>query len=82
MFKSHRIWQIIYEGIIAIFNLPKFCFFYTIRDWVVNDGGRFGSGEAISVNAYHVGIEFEGIVYCNVYPQGLTTSAWFNSLRK
>jgi len=30
----------------------------------------------ISVNGYHYGIEYNGIVYCNVHPYGLPRAAW------
>ena len=32
----------------------------------------------ISENGYHVGIEYKGIVYCNVHPTGLPEQAWIN----
>ena len=32
----------------------------------------------ISENGFHVGIEYEGIVYCNVHPEGMVESLWIS----
>ena len=35
-------------------------------------------GDAISTNGFHTGVEFNGIVYCNVHPSGLPELIWIN----
>ena len=35
-------------------------------------------GETISDNGIHVGVKYNGMVYCNVHPFGLPEVAWIN----
>ena len=63
------------------FQFAEIAFFEGERQYVVSDTGRFGPNENISTNAYHMGIEFRGRVYCNVHPRGLPTQAWFNDFQ-
>lgn len=32
----------------------------------------------ISENGRHVGIKYNGLVYCNVHPEGLPEQVWLN----
>ncbi len=34
---------------------------------------------AISLSGKHYGVEYQGTVYCNVYPEGLPFNEWVNS---
>lgn len=36
------------------------------------------AGATISQNGVHVGVEYNGIVYCNVHPFGLPETLWVN----
>jgi hypothetical protein len=35
--------------------------------------------DAISLNGHHYGYLYNGIVYCNIYPEGLEKNIWINS---
>jgi len=55
---------------------------YLGRSMIISDiDTRFGNagGIAISHNNYHIGILINGIIHCNVHPQGLPSEAWFAS---
>ena len=41
-------------------------------DWIYSDS----YGGVISENGKHFGVLFNGIVYCNVHPNGLPFEAW------
>ena len=32
----------------------------------------------ISENGFHVGVEYEGTVYCNVHPEGMAETLWIS----
>ena len=34
--------------------------------------------KVISENGVHVGVLYEGMVYCNVHPEGMTKEQWIN----
>jgi len=35
------------------------------------------SNESISLNGYHIGVYFNGLVFCNIHPLGLDLVSWF-----
>ena len=40
---------------------------------------RLGYNNAISLTGMHCGVEYNGIVYCNIYPEGLPELQWIAS---
>ena len=42
-------------------------------------GGVLPNGTVIATNGYHVGIQYNGKIYCNVHPEGLPVSDWFSN---
>ena len=56
-------------------NTIKLCFPYAHRGLVVSERHSY----AISENGMHYGYEYNGLVHCNVYPEGLSLNTWIHS---